>query len=98
MSFKKSFVDTAAEIVIKEGKEIAFASLWSAVCEELGLTNEEKIAKVSYFYTQLTLDGRFVTLGENVWDLRERHEFEKVHIDMKKIQLMMKISKMKLMN
>ena len=82
MSYKMSFVDTAANIVTKEGKEVSFAALWTAVCEELGLTEEEKRAKVAYFYTQLTLDGRFVTLGENVWDLRERHEFEKVHIDM----------------
>lgn len=82
MSYKMSFVDTAYKIVEQEGKEASFASLWTAVCAELGLTEEEKRAKVAYFYTQLTLDGRFVTLGENVWDLRERHEFEKVHIDM----------------
>ena len=35
--------------------------------------------------TQLTLDGRFVTLGENVWDLRIRHTFDKVHIDMNEV-------------
>ena len=31
------------------------------------------------------LDGRFVTLGENEWDLRVRHKFEKVHIDMSEV-------------
>ena len=31
------------------------------------------------------LDGRFVTLGENIWDLRSRHTFDKVHIDMKDV-------------
>ena len=31
----------------------------------------------------MTLDGRFVLLGDNLWDLRNRHTFEKVHIDMK---------------
>ena len=29
-----------------------------------------------------TQTGRFVTLGENTWDLRSRHTFDKVHIDM----------------
>ena len=29
------------------------------------------------------LDGRFVNLGDNNWDLRTRHKFEKYHIDMK---------------
>ena len=28
------------------------------------------------------IDGRFVTWGENTWDLRSRHKYEKVHIDM----------------
>ena len=40
---------------------------------------------MSSFYTNLLLDGRFVTLGENQWDLRSRHTFDKVHIDMKDV-------------
>ena len=82
MDYSKSFVNTAYDIIVKNGSELPFATLWNAVCEELGLTEEDRVNRVSYFYTQLTLDGRFVTLGENVWDLRERQEYEKVHIDM----------------
>ena len=33
----------------------------------------------------MMLDGRFVTLGDNLWDLRSRHTFDKVHIDMKDV-------------
>ena len=32
-----------------------------------------------------TLDGRFITVGENNWDLRSRHTFSEVHIDMNDI-------------
>lgn len=85
MDYRRSFVDTAYDIVVKNGAELPFATLWNNVCEELGLTQEDKVARVSYFYTQLTLDGRFVTLGENVWDLRIRHTFDKVHIDMNEV-------------
>ena len=85
MDYRRSFVDTAYDIVVKNGAEIPFATLWNNVCEELGLTQEDRMARVSYFYTQLTLDGRFVTLGENVWDLRIRHTFDKVHIDMNEV-------------
>ena len=60
-------------------------NMLAEICEELGLTQEDRVARVSYFYTQLTLDGRFVTLGENVWDLRIRHTFDKVHIDMNEV-------------
>ena len=85
MDYRRSFVDTAYDIVVKNGSELPFATLWNNVCEELGLTQEDRVARVSYFYTQLTLDGRFVTLGENVWDLRIRHTFDKVHIDMNEV-------------
>jgi DNA-directed RNA polymerase subunit delta len=85
MDYRRSFVDTAYDIVVKNGAELPFATLWNNVCEELGLTQEDRVARVSYFYTQLTLDGRFVTLGENVWDLRIRHTFDKVHIDMNEV-------------
>ena len=85
MDYRRSFVDTAYDIVVKNGVELPFATLWNNVCEELGLTQEDRVARVSYFYTQLTLDGRFVTLGENVWDLRIRHTFDKVHIDMNEV-------------
>ena len=85
MDYRRSFVDTAYDIVVKNGAELPFATLWNNVCEELGLTQEDKVARVSYFYKQLTLDGRFVTLGENVWDLRIRHTFDKVHIDMNEV-------------
>ena len=81
MDYRKSFVDTAYELVVKNGESVPFATLWNGVCEELGLTEEDRVNRVAYFYTQLTLDGRFVTLGENVWDLRIRHTFDKVHID-----------------
>lgn len=85
MDYRKSFVDTAYEAIVRNGAELPFTTLWNTVCEELGLTEEDRVNRVSYFYTQLTLDGRFVTLGENVWDLRIRHTFDKVHIDMNEI-------------
>ena len=31
---------------------------------------------ISFFYTNLTLDGRFVNVGDNKWNLRERVKFE----------------------
>ena len=37
---------------------------------------------ISFFYTNLTLDGRFVNVGENKWNLRERVTFDKIHVDM----------------
>lgn len=82
MSTKTSFVNQAYAVLVKAEKELNFYTLWEEVCRELEISEEDYKARMSYFYTQLTLDGRFVTLGENVWDLRTRHTFDKVHIDM----------------
>ena len=37
---------------------------------------------MSSVYTQLSLDGRFIILTDNNWDLRSRHVYSQVHIDM----------------
>ena len=77
----KSNLDVAYEIV-KGVDSISFKALWNAVAQAQNFSEEEKATKVGKFYTNLILDGRFVNLGDNVWDLRERNTFDKVHIDM----------------
>jgi len=79
----KSLLEYAYEIVSASKDPISFKDLWGRICEEKGLSKEEMDNKVSQFYTNLLLDGRFVNLGDNIWDLRTRHKFDKVHIDMK---------------
>ena len=81
----KSLLDYAYDFVSHSKGEVSFKDLWAYVCKEVGLSDEEALRKVSSFYTNLMLDGRFVTLGENMWDLRSRHTFDKVHIDMKDV-------------
>ena len=43
MDYRKSFVDTAYELVVKNGESVPFATLWNGVCEELGLTEEQAL-------------------------------------------------------
>lgn len=80
-----SMVDIAYDLMTKKKKEVEFAKLYQEVSEIKGFTPEVAAEKMSIFYTDITLDGRFITLGENRWDLRERHKFENVHIDMNDI-------------
>ena len=81
----KSFLDYAFDYMDGQANPVRFEDLWNFVKEAAGLSEEEATLKVSRFYTNLMLDGRFVTLGENKWDLRERHTFDKGHIDMKDV-------------
>ncbi len=80
-----SMVDTAYELMRKMDAPINFYDLWEKVAEIKNLTEEEREDNESRFYTNITLDGRMITVGENCWDLRSRHRFEEVHIDMNDI-------------
>ena len=79
---KRSMVEVGYELLEKKQGAQSFAKFWKEVSEVLGLDNEEAQEYVSDFYTNLSLDERFVLLEDNHWDLRERQSFDKVHIDM----------------
>lgn len=79
---EKSMLDVAYEIISAEDNPVSFKNLVEQIGAKLNLSEEELKGKLARFYTNLMLDGRFVTLGENTWDLRARNKFEKVHIDM----------------
>ena len=82
---EKSLLNHAYDFVSSQKSPVGFDAIWKYVVSEAQLTPEEAEAKVSRFYTNLMLDGRFVTLGENQWDLRSNHTFDKVHIDMRDV-------------
>lgn len=87
---RESKTDIAYRLMSKRKKERSFYDLWEDVKAELvKLYGEESIENIdediSFFYTNLTLDGRFVNVGDNKWNLRERVTFDKVHIDMNDI-------------
>jgi DNA-directed RNA polymerase subunit delta len=81
MDISKSMLEVAYETVAKSKKAMSFADIYAAVASTLKMTDEEKKAHLGAFYTELTLDGRFVALTDNAWDLRSRHTYDKVHID-----------------
>ena len=81
----KSLIEYAYELIAKSKGSVNFKEIWAYVKEQAGLTEEEAAKKAGQFFTNMMLDGRFVTLGENEWDLRERHTFDKVHIDMRDV-------------
>ena len=78
----ESMVDVAYSYLKEVNKITKFAEVFDAVCERIGLSVEQKEELISTFYTNLSLDGRFVTLGDNEWDLRINQTYDKVHIDM----------------
>lgn len=82
---KKSNLDVAFELVSKKKNPVEFKKLWDEVSQIQGMGEEEAKGKSGKFYTQLSLDGRFIVLKDNTWDLRSRYTFDKVHIDISEV-------------
>ena len=82
---KRSMVEVGYELLVKKQGPQKFSKFWGEVSEVLGLEVSEAEVYVSDFYTNLSLDERFVLLEDNTWDLRDRQSFDKVHIDMNDI-------------
>ncbi len=81
----KSMLDEAYDIVTENGQPMVFADLVSEVAANLEMSDEEKLSRLGAFYTDLSLDGRFVALTDNTWDLRIRHTYDKVHINVNEV-------------
>jgi DNA-directed RNA polymerase subunit delta len=84
-TIQKSMRDVAFELLSKKKNPVAFNKLWKEVAEVLGLTEEEATAKIGTFYTHITLDGRFILLQNNTWDLKSRHCESEWKIDMNEL-------------
>ena len=62
MKKNKSMRDCAYDELTTAGRSLPFAELYGLVAIDLEMTEEEKAAHMGALYTDLTLDGRFVTL------------------------------------
>lgn len=71
-------IDIAYDVLSNSKKAVVFIDLWNNVSEIKGLTQSQKEDKIAQFYTDLSLDGRFVNMEDNRWDLKSRHRLEEV--------------------
>ena len=71
-----SMLDVALKILTDAKTSLPFRELYDKIAEELKMTDSEKKENIGIFYTYLTLDGHFVALTDNHWDLRSR-QFKK---------------------
>ncbi len=55
-----------------------FADLANAVQAYLGDSNKEIRDRLSQFYTDLNIDGSFISLGDNLWGLRTWYPYESI--------------------
>ena len=73
----------AAELLIKRKiKPQKFAKIAKEVFELMGLTDVEDLDDLTaQLYTDLSLSGKFVATGEDMWDLKSRQLYETANYD-----------------
>ncbi|MEY3431669.1 MAG: hypothetical protein RIS53_567 [Bacillota bacterium] len=74
----KSMLELAHEFIVAKKKAVMFKDIWAYVQKQ---TNEKDTLQLGRFYKLLTLDGRFVALGSNKWDLKVRYTFKELYDD-----------------
>ena len=83
MPANKSMTDVAYEIMSSKKRSIQFNKLWEEVSKICKVSNDN----IAQFYSDISLDPRFVSLKENKWDLSERKKYDESHIDISAIEL-----------
>lgn len=73
---KMSMMELANLILTDEKIEMSFLDLFHRVAEVKGYTEAQKEDLLARFYTDMNVDGRFTTLGSNVWGLKRWYPVE----------------------
>ncbi|MGM7682053.1 DNA-directed RNA polymerase subunit delta [Cytobacillus sp. Hm23] len=73
-----SLIEIAFDILSSRKKPIIFKELVDDITASLHLSQDEINAKISQFYTDINIDGRFICVGENLWGLRSWYPYEKI--------------------
>ena len=78
----ESMIDAAFKILTESDGPIAFKDLWGKIKDQLEIGPDEEEARIGHFYTDISLDGRFVQGKDYTWNLRSRTTHDNARIDM----------------
>lgn len=73
-----SFIELAHQYLDENKQAIAFQDLVEELAKILDLSMDEVRSRMVQFYTDLNIDGRFISLGENRWGLRTWYPYEQI--------------------
>lgn len=78
---KKSMIEVAYQVLTNNNGAMPFVDLWKDVSQKMGFTQTQFEDNIAQFYTDLSLDGRFLNMSQNTWDLRSRHTYSESVMD-----------------
>lgn len=82
---KRTNIEIAYEILKEKGEALSFYELWQGIVNEHEYNEAEGHDLISRFYTALTIDGRFVNLGDNMWTLRQNVKFDDIALPLNEV-------------
>ncbi|WP_018659621.1 DNA-directed RNA polymerase subunit delta [Allofustis seminis] len=74
-----SMLDVAKMILVRHGDIMDFNDLLAEIAEFLELDDDQLESEMAQFYTDLNTDGQFISLGDNLWGLRNWYPFESIN-------------------
>ena len=77
-----SMLEAAETLIKRKIKPQKFAKIAKEVFELMGIEDAKDMdARIAQLYTDLSLSGKFVVLGDDMWDLKSRQTFETADYD-----------------
>ncbi|TDL79082.1 DNA-directed RNA polymerase subunit delta [Peribacillus frigoritolerans] len=73
-----SMVEVAYDLMTDKKQPYLFKDLVKEISQIIGLTQSQVEDKISQFYTDLNIDGRYICVGENTWGLRSWYPYEQI--------------------
>ncbi|TMN22022.1 DNA-directed RNA polymerase subunit delta [Lentibacillus cibarius] len=74
----KSMLELAHEILLDERRALDFNELYDKTADLKGFTEEKKHEFIAQFYTDLTVDGRFLNASAGIWGLKRWYPVEQI--------------------
>src|SRR5690625_3997942 len=78
---RMSMIELANAILLDEKKAIDFKDIFKKIAEVKNLSEADQQAGISQFYTDLNVDGRFLTIGSNKWGLKRWYPVSQIDED-----------------
>lgn len=71
-----SMLEVAENLMLRKKTPQSFKKIAQEVSELMGLTETELKQRITRFYADLTLSGKFVNVSSDKWDLKNRQKYD----------------------
>nr|WP_245301552.1 DNA-directed RNA polymerase subunit delta [Virgibacillus natechei] len=71
-------IELATSELLDVKKALSYNEIFDRVAELKEFSAEEKKENIAQFYTDLNVDGRFITIGQNMWGLKRWYPVEQM--------------------